>query len=166
MGLTLFKAKAETILEKRVFSEPFNRGRRCLVSVDGFSEFTDEHGKKQPHYFKPKDDRVMAFAGLWESWRGPIGAPLPEPSLSYTFATTEPNAAVAPIHNRMPVLLIKQAQWDTWLSRSAMPEELIELLRPAPDDLLETYPVARDLPKLKDLSSSFLERLPSLQQSA
>ena len=114
-GLTMFNAQSEKILEKRSFSEPLRRGRRCLVPVDGFFEFTGERGAKQPHYFKRRDDRVMAFAGLWESWRGPKDAPLAEPLLSFTFATTAPNAVVTPFHNRMPVLLSTPEEWDAWL---------------------------------------------------
>jgi putative SOS response-associated peptidase YedK len=78
----------------------------------------------------------MAFAGLWESWRGPKEAPLAEPLLSFTFATTEPNAIVAPIRNRMPVLLSTPEEWDAWLSPDAEPLNRSTAAgagRPAPD---------------------------------
>ena len=149
-GLTLFNARAETLLEKASFRDPFVKGRRCLVPVDGFFEFSGARGAKQPHYFKPHDDRVMAFAGLWETWRGPKDAPLAQPQLSFTFATTAPNATVAPIHDRMPVLLSEPSAWDAWLAADASPEALQALLRPAPDDLLQTYPVTRALLQLKE----------------
>jgi len=149
-GLTMYNAQSETILEKRSFSEPLRRGRRCLVPVDGFFEFTGERGGKQPHYFKPRDDRMMAFAGLWESWRGPLDAPLDEPLLSFTFATCAPNAVVVPIRSRMPVLLSTPEEWDAWLSPDAEPLALTDLLRPAPDVLLETFPVTRELLKIKE----------------
>jgi putative SOS response-associated peptidase YedK len=92
----------------------------------------------------------MAFAGLWESWRGPKEAPLAEPLLSFTFATTAPNAIVAPIHNRMPVLLSTPEEWDAWLSPDADPLALTDLLRPAPDDLLDTFLVTQELLKTKE----------------
>ena len=66
------------------------------MPCDGFFEFTGPKGQKQPHLFKPKDDRIMAFASLWETGRGPQGKPLPEPLLSFSIATTAPNATVAP----------------------------------------------------------------------
>jgi putative SOS response-associated peptidase YedK len=149
-------ARAETIMESRLYAAPFAKGRRCLVPVDGFYEFTGPDGAKQPHYFKPRRDRTMAFAGLWENWTGPkhpaadASMTRTEPFLSYTIATCEPNSIVAPIHNRMPVLLTDKTQWDLWLNPAAAPDQLLALLTPAPDDLLETYPVIRELLKIKE----------------
>lgn len=156
-SLTLFNARAETIREKRIFADPFAKGRRCLVPVDGFYEFTGPKGTKQPHLFKPKDGRIMAFAGLWESWRGPREAPLEQPLLSYTFITTEPNALAASIHNRMPVVFTDPRWWDAWLDPSSRADELVKMLQPAPDDLLEVFPVTRDLLKIKAPDASVLE---------
>jgi hypothetical protein len=65
-GLTLFNWQSETVMQKSAFVEPFKRGHRCLVPCDGFFEFTGPKGQKQPWLFKPRDDRMMAFAGLWE----------------------------------------------------------------------------------------------------
>ena len=135
------------------------RGRRCLVPCDGFFEFTGPKGQKQPWLFKPRDDRVMAFAGLWEQWRGPKDAPLAEPLLSFSIATTSPNATVAPIHDRMPVLFTREAEWDAWLSPDAAPDELIKMLVPAPDDLLDAFPVTRDLLRTKEPGPELLERI-------
>jgi putative SOS response-associated peptidase YedK len=149
-GLTLFNWQSETVTAKSTFAEPFNRGRRCLVPCDGFFEFTGPKGQKQPWLFKPRDNRLMAFAGLWESWRGPKDAPLPEPLLSFSIATCAPNATVAPIHNRMPVLFTREAEWDAWLRPDAKPEELVPLLAPAADDLLDAIPVTRDLLRTKE----------------
>lgn len=150
-GLTLFNARAETILQKRIFAEPFTKGRRCLVPVDGFYEFTGPKGAKQPHMFQPRDHGVMAFGGVWESWRGPKYAPLEQPLLSYSIITTTPNSVVEPIHDRIPVVFADSHLWDRWLDPSALPEELIQLLAPVDDDLLETFPVTRDLLKTKVL---------------
>jgi len=149
-GLTLFNWQSETVLKKSTFAEPFNRGHRCLVSCDGFFEFTGPKGAKQPHLFKPKDDRIMAFAGLWERWNGPKGNLLPEPLLSFSIATAAANATVAPFHNRMPVVLTRSAEWDSWLDPEAAPAGLLRLLVPAPDDLLEEVTVTRDLLRIKE----------------
>lgn len=154
-GLTLFNARAETIQQKRIYAESFGRGHRCLVPVDGFYEFTGAKDAKQLHLFRPKDGRVMAFAGIWESWRGPRDAPLDQPLLSYTFITTEPNAVAAPVHNRMPVF-DDPASWDAWLDPKADPDELVKLLQPADDDLLEVFPVTRDLLRIKAPDASVL----------
>ena len=103
----------------------------------------------------------MAFAGLWESWRGQPEAPLEQPLLTYTFITTEPNGIAAPIHNRMPVVLTDPAAWNAWLDKEARPDELIKMLCPADDDLLEVFPVTRDLLKMKAPEASILEPLRS-----
>ncbi len=155
-GLTLFNARAETILEKRIVAEPFTKGRRCLVPVDGFYEFTGPKGQKQPHLFRPKDGRIMAFAGIWESWRVRGRVATDSPLLSYTFITTEPNGIAAPIHNRMPVVFTDSLWWDAWLDPASQPDELIKMLVPAPDDLLEVFPVTRDLLKIKTPDPSVL----------
>ncbi|HEX4113781.1 MAG TPA: SOS response-associated peptidase [Stellaceae bacterium] len=152
-GLTLFNWQSETVMEKRTFAEPFKRGHRCLVPCDGFFEFTGEKGNKQPWLLKPKDNRVMAFAGLWDQWKGPqdaAPAPLAAPLLSFSIATCAPNATVAPIHDRMPVLFAREAEWDAWLHPDAAPDELKKMLVPAPDDLLDAFPVSRDLLRTKE----------------
>jgi putative SOS response-associated peptidase YedK len=146
-------ALVKSPVRRYFLAEPFKRGHRCLVPCDGFFEFTGEKGIKQPWLFKPRDDRVMAFAGLWEQWRGPKNAPdapLAPPLLSFSIATCAPNATVAPIHDRMPVLFTREAEWDAWLHPDAAPDELRKMLVPADDDLLEAYPVTRDLLRTKE----------------
>jgi putative SOS response-associated peptidase YedK len=145
-------------MDKPTFAGPFTSGKRCLVPCDGFFEFTGPKGQKQPHLFKPRDDRVMAFAGIWDSWRGPKDAPLAEPLLSFSIATCAPNATVAPIHDRMPVLFTREAEWDAWLDPQAIPEELRKMLVPANDDLLETYSVTRDLLRIREPGPELLAR--------
>jgi putative SOS response-associated peptidase YedK len=150
-GLTLFNWRSEEFMSKRSFAEPFRRGQRCLVPCDGFFEFTGERGAKQPYLFRPRDGRVMAFAGLWDRWSGPPDArPRAAPLLSFSIATTSPNKIVEPIHHRMPVLLTLEAEWDAWLDRDTKPADLMPLLTPAGDDLLETLRVTRDLLKIKE----------------
>jgi putative SOS response-associated peptidase YedK len=158
-GLTLFNWRSEEVMGKRTFAEPLKRGRRCLVPCDGFFEFTGERGAKQPYLFKPKDNRLMAFAGLWDQWHGPKDHPLAEPLLSFSIATCEPNKTVARYHNRMPVVFTNEAQWDTWLDPEAAPSELMARLMPAPDELLEVEPVRRDLLKVKEPGPEILAPL-------
>ena len=149
-GLTLFNARAETLLEKPVFAGPFTKGHRCVVPTDGFYEFSGSKGAKQPHLFRARGDRPIAFAGLWEVWRGPAEKPLEKPLVSYAIITTTPNLLMAPIHNRMPVLLAGESEVADWLDRDTPRDRLLALLRPPPDDLLETHPVTRDLLRIAD----------------
>ena len=160
-GLTTTNARSETITEKGMFAQPFRKGRRCLVVLDGFFEFSGPKGAKQPHLFRPREGGFMVFAGLWEQWRGPREAPLDEPLLSYTFATTTANAVMAPLHHRMPVLLTSREAQDLWLSQDADEADLLALLRPAPDDLLEVFPIGRELLRLNEPGPEALERLNS-----
>lgn len=156
-GLALFNWRSETVMQKIMFAEPFRRGHRCLVPCDGFFEFTGERGRKQPWLFQPRDGRIMAFAGLWEQWRGPPDAPLAEPLLSFSIATCAPNATVAPYHDRMPVVFADERQWDAWLRSDASPADVMPLLKPAADDLLEAVPVTRDLLRIKEPTPDVLQ---------
>ncbi|MCD8351149.1 MAG: SOS response-associated peptidase [Planctomycetaceae bacterium] len=103
-------AKAETASEKPTYRDAF-RLRRCLVPASGFYEWRREPGSKKrtPFYFSPRDGDELAFAGLWEVWRG--GG---EDSVSFTILTTAADATVAPVHDRMPVILPPD-KWEAWL---------------------------------------------------
>jgi putative SOS response-associated peptidase YedK len=84
----------------------------------------------------------MEFAGLWSIWRDPT-QPEAEPVRTFSIITTAANAVLAPVHNRMPVILAP-ADRDLWLAPApADTGELMGLLRPAPDDVLELFPVSR-----------------------
>src|SRR3989449_488160 len=101
-------AKAETAAEKPMFRDAFKR-RRCLVPADGFYEWKQDGGRKQPVYIHMRDGEPFAIAGLWEHWEGQDGQVIE----SCTLLTTEPNDLLAPVHNRMPVILDPKdyAQW-------------------------------------------------------
>src|SRR5687767_5746470 len=138
-------ARAETVHSSGMFREAFAR-RRCLVPADGFYEWQGAKPPKQPYFIHRKDDRLFAFAGVWERWRGEKDdAPLD----TYTIITTTPNDVMKPLHNRMPVIL-DQADYEKWLDPATKPDEAKELLRPAPNDVLEAYPVSTSVNKPKN----------------
>lgn len=142
IGGRLINARSETVAEKPSFRSAFSR-RRCLIPVDGFYEWVPSpgHRRKQPTYICARDRRPLAFAGLWESWR-PKGSDPNAPSLrTCTIITGPPNSTIAPLHDRMPIILARDA-WATWLAPTSDPVELHALLRPAPDDLLEHWSVS------------------------
>ncbi len=133
----LINARAETLVQKPAFREAFRR-RRCLVLADGFYEWRRDRRSRVPFRFRRRDSRVFAFAGLWESWRSPEGREV----RSFTIITTGANAVVAPVHDRMPVVLPREAH-DPWLDPSpADPAALAHWLRPCPDNLLVAYEVS------------------------
>jgi putative SOS response-associated peptidase YedK len=135
IGSRLINARSETMAEKPAFRSAF-RKRRCLVPADGFYEWRKPEGggPKQPMLIRRRGEGPFAFAGLWERWRGPEGE-----VETCTILTTEANSILAPIHDRMPVIL-DPASYDRWLDPAQTGAE--ELLRPCPDGWLEAFPVS------------------------
>ena len=127
-------ARAETVGEKPSFRDAFAE-RRCLVVADGFYEWKETRGAKQPYRIARPDDEPFAFAGLWETWRSNG-----ESVRSVTILTTAANETVEPIHDRMPVIL-ERGEERRWLTESS-PDDLHALLDPYPEDGLVTYPVS------------------------
>jgi len=136
IGNKMINARAETVAEKRSFRKAF-RNHRCLVLADGFYEWQKTGNGKQPYYIHMEDDSPFAFAGLWESWKN--GSEV----RSATIITTDANDVVAPIHNRMPVILHPE-DYDLWLDPDFDEKEpLTTLLKPYPAEAMEAYPVSR-----------------------
>jgi len=75
------------------------------------------------------------MAGLWDEWKDRASG---ETLKSCTMIITEPNALAAEVHDRMPVILAEK-DFEPWLSGSAGQE----LLKPAPEDVLQTWPVSK-----------------------
>ena len=130
-------ARAETLTEKPAFRTPFKK-RRCLVPANGYYEWQQRPGGKQPFYIHADDDGLLAFAGLWDTWRTPDGQSLH----SATIIVTGANADTRAIHDRMPVILAPK-DWDAWLDRNNEDTQALSaLLRPAPEHVLEVHPVS------------------------
>ena len=139
IGNRLINARSETLKEKLSFRDAF-RHRRCLILADGFYEWQhpSRYGTpKVPFYFKLKDDKPFAFAGLWESWL----APNKQEVHSCAIITCSPNELIARIHNRMPVLFDSRNCW-AWLEDVNL-TKLKFLLTPFPADKMKTHPVGR-----------------------
>ena len=134
--MATFNARAETVETKPFFRDAFKRNR-CLIPMSGYYEWQDTPGGKQPYYFTARDGSpILTAAGLWDSWKNPeTGQPL----LSCTTIITEPDAFVADVHDRMPVLLTEK-QFEPWLNGDAG----VEYLKPAGNDLLlQRWPVSK-----------------------
>ena len=130
----LINARAETLGERPAWKDAVWR-RRCLVPADGFYEWKDEGGHKQPFYVTRRDGAPFAFAGLWQPRFTPEG------ETSCTIVTTQPLAPLADLHDRMPVLLPRHER-ALWLDEDADREAVVKLLlTPAlPDDVV-VHPV-------------------------
>jgi putative SOS response-associated peptidase YedK len=134
----MINARAETIAEKPAFRTAFQR-RRCLIPVDGFYEWKKVDSKKQPMYIHFRDDRVFAFAGVWERWKpDPDAAPID----SCTILTTRPNPLMADIHDRMPVIIAGD-DYGRWLSRDVDGQDVFALLKPYSDAGMEAFAVTK-----------------------
>ncbi len=137
IGSRMINARAETAPGKPSFRRAF-RERRCLIPADGFYEWQRTNGAKQPFYIHMEDGRPFGFAGLWESWKGDGEGEV----RTCTILTTEPNALLGGIHNRMPVIVAPDA-YDVWLDPASETDELTGLLAPYPEEEMEAYPVSR-----------------------
>ena len=139
-----FNARGETAASKPAFRGAF-KYRRCLVPADGFYEWTTEDGAKQPHLIRVVGDNgagdavdeagePFTFAGLWELWPSPDGSELP----TFTVLTCAPNALMATLHDRMPVILEPEDR-DAWVRGT--PEDAEALIRPLPSERMFAVPV-------------------------
>ncbi|MGQ9607439.1 MAG: SOS response-associated peptidase [Thermogutta sp.] len=129
-------ARAETAATRPAFRVAL-RYRRCLIPADGFYEWKRLERRKQPYFIRFRDDRLFAFAGIWESRDSEDGSQWE----SCAILTTAPNALMSQIHDRMPVILRPQDYAD-WLDLDIQdPAALRPLLRPYPAEEMEAFPV-------------------------
>jgi len=143
IGNKLVNARGETIAEKPSFRAAF-KSRRCLIPASGFYEWKAEGKYKQPWYVSLKSGDPMAFAGLWEAWHPKEG----ETIESCCIITTDANALMQPIHDRMPVILTPD-QWEAWLSTNERkPDHLLPLIRPHDSKSMQAWAVTRELNKV------------------
>lgn len=134
----LINARSETVAEKPSFRTAFRR-RRCIIPADGFYEWQQQGKEKVPLFIHLEGREVFGMAGLWEVWNSPDGSEI----RTCTILTTEANAFMQPIHNRMPVILQK-ADYPLWLSPKEEPAPLLQaLMRPYTGDNLTAYPVSK-----------------------
>jgi putative SOS response-associated peptidase YedK len=137
IGNRMINARAETAAEKPAFRAAF-RLRRCLAVADGFYEWARSDGRKRPYLVRFRNGRPFGLAGLWERWRSPED----ETIESFTILTTTPNAVVAPLHDRMPVIIEPEA-YALWLDTGVTDvERLVPLLGPFPPVEMAAVPVS------------------------
>ena len=144
IGNRLINARAETVGTKPAFRAAWSTRRRCLVPADGFYEWTGRGSVRQPWLIAMKDGAPFAFAGLWERWtvregavlRGSLAECAPGDVVeTFALLTTTANAAVAPVHHRMPVI-VPPERFDPWLSGETV------ALDPYPPESMTVHPVS------------------------
>jgi putative SOS response-associated peptidase YedK len=154
IGNKLINARAESLIEKPSFRDAFKK-RRCLVIADSFYEWKRLDNKsKTPIRIKLKSDELFAMAGLWERWKSPEGSMI----YTCTIITTSPNVLMNDIHDRMPVILNKDAE-QTWLNPNNDAHFLQNLLQPFNPDLMEAYEVSPLVNSPKNNSPRLIEKI-------
>lgn len=135
-NFALINVRAETITSKPSFRSGLQR-RRCLIPANGFYEW--RQSDKQPFFIYAAHGDIVYLAGIYDSWNGPDGSYIP----SLGIITTQANAAMRPIHHRMPVLLFGEDRlaWLEHQNTDAL--DFVPLLKPAPDEELILRPVSK-----------------------
>jgi putative SOS response-associated peptidase YedK len=133
-----FNARAETVADKPMFRDAFQR-HRCIIPAGGYYEWLKVPDGRQPYFISAADGGVLSFAGLWDRWKNSETGEL---VTSCTIIVTPANELTRPIHDRMPVML-DRADIRPWLSGEAG----TEMLKPAAEDRLRMWPVSRRVNK-------------------
>ncbi|HEX5094882.1 MAG TPA: SOS response-associated peptidase [Acidimicrobiia bacterium] len=164
IGDKLINARADTVASKPAYKRAFVK-RRCIVPADGFYEWKElaapagtKKKVKQPYFIRRRDGEPLAFAGLWEIWHDPnVGDDAPR-IRSCVIITTDANDVLAPIHNRMPVVL-PESEWGRWLDPEFNDVDALQkLLVPAPSDEFEAWEVTTLVNKPANNGPELLER--------
>ncbi len=130
----------------------FKRNHR-IVAASGYYEWQATPSGKQPYYFTARDSPILSIAGLWDEWTNKETG---EKLKSCTMIVTEPNRFAAEVHDRMPVLL-QPAQFGPWLHCEIGKEALL----PAPEDLLQRWPVSKRVnsSRANDEDATLIEKI-------
>jgi putative SOS response-associated peptidase YedK len=155
IGTRTFNARAEGVATSPLFRDAFRR-RRCLVPVDGFYEWLRTSNGRQPMRIHDPSGVPLALAGLWAGRRDPETGDVLR---TFTIVTTRPNGFMAPIHDRMPVVVPRDA-WPTWLDvAGADPAEVRALLEPREDITLAAHPVPKLVNSVRNNGPALVERI-------
>ncbi len=146
-----FNSRAESIIEKPSFREAFKR-QRCLIPANGFYEWK-AGAIKQPYRFYLKKEEIFAMAGIWDTWQSADGSRLQ----SFSIITTQANSLMAPIHQRMPLILPKEIE-TKWLYTTDY-KQLIEYLKPYTAEEMACYPVSTRVNSMKNDDENLIKEV-------
>jgi putative SOS response-associated peptidase YedK len=157
IGASCINSRVETVDTKPAFRSAFKK-RRCLIRADGFYEW--RRLDKVPHYVTLKSGELMAFAGLWETWKPADGDTWTE---SCTICTTDANGMMGELHDRMPVILPRHAV-DHWLDPSVTaPDEIKPMLQEFPGGEMQSWPVGKAVGNVRNQGPQLIEPIGSVE---
>lgn len=159
-GAKMINARADSVVTKPAYRKAFKK-HRCLFPIDGYYEWEKTPKGKQPWYFQSKDSQPVVLAGLWEVWHDPEQPEDVPPLFSCTIVTTDANAEMEDIHDRMP-LMLEPEEWETWLHGE--PDDAKKLLRPPRTGLLDRYKISTAVNSTRNNGPELLEPLPGGKQ--
>lgn len=148
-GNRLINARADTAADKPAFRQAMAK-RRCVVPVSGFYEWKAAGKRKTPYFVSAAEGEPLSAAGLWEKWVAPSTG---EPLFTFTILTTDANATLAPLHDRMPTIL-PRADVGRWLANGDA-----NLLRPCAPELLASWPVSPRVNSPKNDGPDLVEKI-------
>ncbi|MCI0675035.1 MAG: SOS response-associated peptidase [Phycisphaerales bacterium] len=154
IGNRMINARAESVATTPAFRNLIE-SRRCLVPATGFYEWLKTGKTSQPYRIHLRDNGLLAFAGLWDTWRDAEGNTV----RSFTILTGQANELVEPIHDRMPVVIAPD-QYETWLTGELDESRLAELAGPFPAGQMEAYAVSKHVSKPDNDDPLCVEPLP------
>jgi putative SOS response-associated peptidase YedK len=155
--LFLVNLRDDSIKTKPGFKH-YLKNRRCIIPASGFYEWKADGKSKQPYYFHCLNQEFMFFAGIYEPASNDDSQ---NPMVS--ILTTEANALVNPIHNRMPVILHPE-QARKWLESDDQ-NTLTDMLRPYPSDEMECWPVSTRVNKASTDDSALVDPITNLSNN-
>jgi len=149
IGYKMINARTETLSEKPAYRTLFKR-HRCLIPADGYYEWKQSQGRKQPYYIHYPDCDVFGFAALWDHWKGDK-----DEILSCTIITTEADSKLGEIHNRMPVILSSE-HYNRWLDPELQDTDILSPMLVTDTSSLEAYPVSTMVNNPKNLGAGLI----------
>ena len=148
----LINARAETVETSPAFRTSFAK-RRLIIPAAAFYEWHRVDGRRDPYAVRRRDGEPLALAGVWAVWREPETG---ERIYTCSILTTLPNGLLAPIHNRMPVIL-DPADWERWLAAETPVRDLRPLLVPFAAEALDAYPVSKAVSNVRNDGAELLD---------
>jgi putative SOS response-associated peptidase YedK len=178
IGSRLINARLETVADKPAFRKAFSQ-RRCVLPADGFYEWYTPEGarpvgrssskiKKQPFFIHRADGELLVMAGIYEIWRDPAKDREDDSAWLRTCSviTTEATDAAGHIHDRMPMVITRDAM-DAWLDPELTdPAAAFDLLAVTEAELLEAYPVSTAVNSVQNNDPSLLEPIPEAAEES